>query len=167
MDCLRSFTFNINQNLNFATAGVNIKNWGLAGNYHWIVNEGKNSIINIQGFKKIDLHGIAIVGNVQTDPGIGNGAIVEDFGFEIITGGQIPLASIVLSGTNNWNVNLNNQTFALTKYLSKIEFESPISGLNTITISRFFAQGNNGETLNSIDLGINVDFIFYYKYEGE
>jgi hypothetical protein len=167
MDCLRSFTFNINQTVNFATAGVNIKNWGVAGNYHWIVNLGQNSILNIQGFKKLDLYGIAIVGNVQTDAGLANAAIVQDYGFDIVTDGQIPLPSAVISGTNLWGINLNNQTFSLTKYLSKIEFESPITGLNNLTISRFFAQGNNGETLNSIDLGINVDFIFYYKYEGE
>jgi hypothetical protein len=31
----------------------------------------------------------------------------------------------------------------------------------------FYAQGNNAETPNNITLNINMDFVFYYQFEGE
>lgn len=169
MDCLRSFSIAISQGRTFNVSGTNIKNWGLAGNYHWVVIEqGGTSIIDIQGFKRIDLYGVTMLGSIQTDAGTNDGAIVQDYSFNIGIGGQVPLVSGVTRTTPNfWALNGAVSSFDLGKYSNEIKFASPYSGCTSIVFNSFKAQGNNGETLNSISLDLNLQFVFYYRYDGE
>lgn len=169
MECLKSFSIAISQGRTFNVSGTNVKNWGTAGNYHWVINEqGGASIIDIQGFKRIDLYGIEMLGNIQTDVGINDGAIVSDYSFNIGIGGQVPLVSGVTRTTPNfWALNGSVTDFDLSKYSNKVEFASPYSGVTSLVFNSFSAQGNNGETLNSISLDIKLQFVFYYKYDGE
>ena len=169
MECMRSFTIQISQGRTFSVAGTNIKTWGTLGNYHWvIVEQGGVSVYNIQGFKNIELYGIEMLGNVQTDVGLNDAAIVEDYAFQLGLVAQVPLVSGITSVTPNfWSINDQALTFQLGKFLNKVTFESPYTSLKTITFNGFRAQGNNGETLNSIALDLQLQFVFYYKYEGE
>lgn len=169
MDCLRSFTIEINQGRTFSVAGTNIKTWGTLGNYHWIiVEQGGTSIFDIQGFRRIDLYGIEMLGNIQTDAGLNDGAIVEDYSFNIGIGGQVPLVSgIVRTAPNFWAINPSVGQFNLGKYANKLTLESPYTGCTSLVFNGFRAQGNNGETTNSISLDIKLQFVVYYKFEGE
>jgi len=166
MDCLKSFNINLELQRNFSTAGTNVKNWGVVGNYHWQVIENTlPSDFSVQGFKRLDLYGIQMVGSVFTDLGANDGAIISDYGMRIGVTGQSPIASGILQPTG-WPINSLN-AFQLSRYSNEINFESPITGVTNINFGAFNAQGNNGETLNSITLEIKLGFVFYYKYDGE
>lgn len=167
MDCLSSFPVLIRLQRAFSTPGTNIKTWGTLGNYNWQVAQvtsGTN--LAIQGFKRIDVYGIQMMGLVYTDVGPNDGGIVSDFGINITLTGQTPLISGV-SDNAFWPLNLNDKSFVLSKYRNQVRFENPISGVSNINFGVFSAQGTGGETLNSVTLDIDLEFIFYYKYEGE
>jgi len=167
MDCLRSFNVNIALQRGFSTSGVNIKNWGSAGNYHWqIVDNSLGSDFLIEGFKRIDIYGISMLGSVFTDVGPNDGAIVSDYALQLNLTGQSPIASgrAIIGG---WPITTALNRYHLSKFTNCINFQSPITGVTNINFGTFNAQGNNGETLNSITLNINFDFVFYYKYDGE
>jgi hypothetical protein len=169
MDCLRSFSIAINQNRTFNVAGTNVKTWGTLGNYHWvIVEQGGTSIIDIEGFKRLDIYGVELLGNVQTDTGLNDGAIIQDWSFRFSIGGQVPLVNAVTRPSPNfWAIIGTVSSFDLGKYSNRVNFETPYTGVTGITFDGFRAQGNNGETLNSISLDLNLQFVFYYKYDGE
>lgn len=167
MDCLRSFSLVMDSLKNFSTAGSNVKTWGVIGNQHWIINEAGFSIFNVTGYKRIDLYGIALVGNVQSDLGAGNGVTVDDWGFEIQANAIRPIVGGSFGAPNFWNVSQNINRFQLSKYTPSVMFETPYSGFESIQINNFFAQGQNAETPNSIDLSYFITLTFYYKFEGE
>ena len=168
MDCLRSFSVGISQNRTFNSAGVNVKTWGTLGNLNWVVNQAGSSFFQLQGYKRIDLYGIEMLGNVQTDVGLNDAVVVSDFFFNIGIAGQIPLVSGEnVIAPNFWAINPNIGGNDLTKYRNKVTFETPYTGCTAIGFNRFGAQGIGGETLNSISLDIDLQFVFYYKYDGE
>lgn len=167
MDCISSFPVLIRLQRGYSTAGSNVKTWGTIGNYNWQVREATSGTnLAIQGFKRIDLYGVQMLGFIYTDLGANDGAIVSDFAMNLTFTGQAPLISGV-SDNSFWPLNLNDKSFVLSKYRNEVRFESPISGCSNINFGYFSAQGTGGETLNSVTLDIDLEFIFYYKYEGE
>ena len=167
MDCLNTFSVLIRLQRGYSTGGTNVKTWGTAGNLNWQIREATTGTnLAIQGFKNIDMYGIKMLGLVYTDVGPNDGAIVSDFGMNITFTGQAPLVSGV-TDNNFWPVTLNNKSFVLSKYRNEVNMESPISGCTNINFGVFSAQGFGGETANSVTLEIDLEFIFYYKYEGE
>jgi len=167
MDCLNSFPVLIRLQRGYSTSGTNVKTWGTIGNLNWQIRElttGTN--LAIEGFKRIDIYGIQMLGFVYTDVGPNDGAIVSDFGINITFTGQSPLVSGI-SDNNFWPLTLSNKSFVLSKYRNEVKMETPISGCSNINFGSFSAQGIGGETLNSITLDIDLEFNFYYKYEGE
>ena len=169
MECLNSFTVQINAKKTFATSGTNVRMWGSAGNYHWVVvNTSELSRYNIQGFKRIDLYGVEMVGLVQSDVTATSKVIVQDYDFTIGIDAQVPLVSGLISiAPNDYNISDQVSNFELGKFANKVTFESPYSGLKNIIFNGFRAQGNNGETLDSVIIDLKLQFVFYYKYEGE
>jgi hypothetical protein len=169
MDCLNSFTVQINAKKTFNAAGSNVSMWGSAGNYHWVVvNLSELSRYNIQGFKRIDLYGIEMVGLVQSDRTVGSKVIVQDYDFTVGIDAQVPLVSgLISTAPNDYNISDQVSNFILGKFANKVTFETPYSGLKNVTFNAFRAQGNNGETLDSVILDLVLQFVFYYKYEGE
>jgi hypothetical protein len=167
MDCLNSFSVLIRLQRGYSTGGTNVKTWGSGSNLNWQIREATTGTnLAIQGFKNIDMYGIKMLGLVYTDVGPNDGAIVSDFGMNITFTGQAPLVSGV-SDNNFWPVTLNNKSFVLSKYRNELNLESPISGVSNINFGVFSAQGVGAETNNSVTLDIDLEFIFYYKYEGE
>lgn len=168
MDCYRSFIIGISQNRTFTNTSTQIKQWGTAGNYHWVVSQLGSSVYNIQGYKKIDLYGVEMLGNIQTSLGPNDAGIVTDYAFQIGINGQVPLLSgEVQSSPDFWAIDPNYGIFDLGKYSNKIFFDSPYTGCSSIGFNAISIQGQNGETLNSLNLGIALQFKFIYKYEGE
>lgn len=168
MDCYRSFNITIDQNRTFNNTTSQIKNWGNIGNYHWVVVEDANSFFEIQGFKRIDLYGIEMVGYIQTTLGANDGGIVTDYSFKIGIGGQNPLVSgNVRPSPNDWGISTGVGQYQLGKYSNKITFETPFTGVTALQFAQLKVQGQNGETLNSLNLDINLVFNFLYKFDGE
>lgn len=166
MDCLRSFYIGLSQNRNY-TIGQ-FRQWGVAGNYHWIIAQQGNSSFNIAGFKNVDLYGIEMLGNIQTTYTPSSAGIVSDYSFQVgITGQNQLISGDVQLSPNFWNISSNIQQFDLGKYSNKIFFDSPFSGCTKISFTEIKIQGQNGETLNLLNLDLRLQFKFLYKYEGE
>lgn len=167
MDCLNSFPVLIRLQRGYSTSGTNVKTWGTVGNLNWQIREATTGTnLAIEGFKRIDIYGIQMLGFVYTDVGPNDGGIVSDFGMNITFTGQAPLVSGI-SDNNFWPLTLSNKSFVLSKYRNEVKMETPISGCSNINFGSFSAQGIGGQTLNSITLDIDLEFNFYYKYEGE
>ena len=164
MNCLRSFTLSISNTRTYVTPSA--VTWGALGNYHWQVTQQGLSTFNIQGFKNIDIYGISMVSNVQTF-GPTSKAIVEDYSYLLTLNGQLPLIGGNIDLVNFWSISDTFTRFAIGKYTNEIKFESPIKSVTSINVNEFRAQGNNAEAINSINLQNDIQFIFYYNFEGE
>jgi len=164
MDCYKTFTLSISQTRTFSTLGTNVKTWGLA-NYWEVYLNSVNTTKNITGFKNINIYKIRMVGDVGSSLGI-NSAIVEDFGFAVSCGGQIPQIGGTIS-PNGYAATDSNSAFFLTRYTNEVYFPDGIQSVQTVAIGDFFASGIGAETINNIQLSLAMDFIFYYKFEGE
>ena len=168
--CIKSFSFKTDVGKTF-TGGA-IKQWSIVGANFWTVAEAATSTINIQGFKNINLHGIKIIGFVQSDvPASGNSVIVNDWSLNINVQGTLPLiGAFATTSPNYFNLDPNssgNNSFFIGKYSNEIFFQSPIESVTSIQIQTLYAQGIGFEVLGSISLVFRLDFIFYYNYEGE
>jgi hypothetical protein len=172
MDCLRSFSFGINQ-INTITGAPDLKQWATGTAQHfWQVNTGTSSTYNFEGFKRLDIYGIDILGSIQTQANIAiNGVIVNDWSIDVQVGGQSPLVGATVTGVPNYyalDVNLaENSIYPLGRFNPSIKFESPISGSTFIQIQKTRASGIAYETIGSVNLWTRLNFIVYYKFEGE
>jgi uncharacterized delta-60 repeat protein len=59
------------------------------------------------------------------------------------------------------------RTFTLGKYNQKINFASPFESVKTIQLRDLRAQGIGAQSLASVSLEWQLQWIFYYSYEGE
>ena len=72
------------------------------------------------------------------------------------------------TGLNYWNIlTPYNDALSLTKYNQKLTFLSPIQSFTRVSFTNFFANGNNAQFINSVNLRYNLTFLFNYNYEGE
>jgi len=173
MDCLRSFTFAVNTIQTLTTGGSDLKQWTTsAGNHYWQAYAGTFSTFNIVGFKNIDIYGIDVIGNIQTQANIGtNGTIVNDWGIEVRIGGVAPIIGASIgTGTNYYALDLSNSDnnrFSLGKYTNSLKLESPYSSCTFIQLEKTMAQGIGYQTTGSINLDWSLNFVVHYKFEGE
>lgn len=170
MDCLRSFIVSIDQVTTFS--GTDVKTWLLGVQEYWVVEKAGVSTFNVQGFKNIDIYGVDVIGNVSTQKSAAiGGVVVEDWAFEILIEGQLPLASgNIATSPNYWNIQtstVGTRTFALSKNTNSLKFADPISSVKFINFENLRAQGVGGQTAGTVSLDWDLSFIFYYKYEGE
>jgi hypothetical protein len=168
MDCLKSFTIYTSSSEN--ASAPKIDTWGALYGGYWIYNNGGISTFNIEGFKNINVHGVACQGDVGSTINTGNSVIVEDWSFIIQINGQNPLVSgTVVAAPNNFNITpqAQNPIFAVGKYNSKFMLSSPIQSAKTITINNLIANGYGNENAAVLNIAWNVNFIVYYTYEGE
>ena len=172
MDCLRSFTLNINQNFSFASP--EFLNWTVVPSQHpWTMQNGIGSTtpaitdFNIQGFKNIDLYGIKMVGNCYpTLATASRQGLVNDWGIDLRLRGNFPLIGGVF-GVNNFGFYLGGDLVSLTKYQNDYKLADPVKSVYEIQIINLNAQGIQTENATAIDLTYDVTLIFYYKFEGE
>lgn len=173
MDCLRSFVINTKNTATFTP--TQIKSWAVGGQHFWAGRIAGLSVFNIQGFKNVDVYGVDVIGAVLTDLSAGaltGGVVVEDWGFEIVIGGALPLVSGVVQTTpsNFWNLQTAGtpaQTFSISKNTNSIKFADPINSVKFINFEALLCQGSGAQTLGTIALDYDISFIVYYKYEGE
>lgn len=170
MDCLRSFNFRIDTNTNITTG---VKTWTTGGGGHyWAVNAGTSSTYNIQGYKNINVYGIEVVGAVQTLPTAGTGGVVvNDWTIDIFLDGVQPILGSNITSSPNFysisNTSLGNKVFPIGKYNSNLQFGDPYESVKSIQILDTNASGFGWETLTNVNLFWNLNFIVYYKFEGE
>jgi len=172
MDCLRSFSFGVNQ-INTITGSPDLKQWATGVAQHfWQVNTGTSSTYNFQGFKNLDIYGIDVLGSIQTQANIGiNGVIVNDWQIDVEIGGINPQIGASVTGVPNYyalDINLSeNKIYALGKFNPSVKFSQPISGSSFIQLQKTRASGIAYETLGSVNLWTRLNFVVYYKFEGE
>jgi len=169
MDCLRSFTLNINQN--FVFTNTVYTEWNTSGTVlPWIMFDGsisRNSIFNVEGFKNINVYGLSLVGNVYPLLAPSNKqGLVQDWGVEVNLGGTTPLIGGSF-GNNSFSVTLAQPNVFLTKYQNDYKLASPIESVKDITVASLTASGIQVESGVSVDLTFDVAIIVYYKFEGE
>jgi hypothetical protein len=169
MDCLRSFTLNINQN--FVFSNTVYTEWNTTGAIlPWTMFDGsisRNSVFNVQGFKNIDVYGITLVGNVYPLLAPANRQrLVEDWGVELNLNGNPPLIGGTF-GNNSFALTLAQPNVFLTKYQNEYKLASPIKSVKDITVAALSASGIQVESGVSVDLTFDIALIVYYKFEGE
>jgi len=170
MDCLKSFSFVSNGNSNYT--GGDVKTWTLGVQEYWAVDDNQTSHFDIKGFKNINIHGIDLIGGMTTLVGAPSGGVViEDWRIGIRINGQIPLISgEVRTSPNDWSIDATSnsvQIFELGKFCNSVKFSSPFQSVKNIDVITIKANGYGGQTIGNINLYWNLNFVFYYSYEGE
>jgi hypothetical protein len=171
MDCLRSFNFRVELISNIS-GGTELKQWTTGANQHfWQVSTLSTSTYNIEGYKNINVYGIDVLGTIQTQTNtIINGAIVNDWSIDVAVGGQRPIIGGSMAATNIYAVDLEtaaNKSFSIGKYTNSLKFASPYESVKFIQLGRTLAQGYGWETLAAVNLRWNLNFVVFYKFEGE
>lgn len=170
MDCLRSFIVSIDQVTTFS--GTDVKTWFVGAQEFWVVEKAGVSTFVPEGFKNIDIYGVDVIGNVSTQKAAGTGGVVvQDWGFELLIEGQLPLVSgSITTSPNFWNIQTTTtgtKTFALSKNTNSLKFADPIGSVKNINFEVLRAQGVGGQTAGVVSLDWDLSFVFFYKYEGE
>jgi hypothetical protein len=171
MDCLRSFNFDVNTNTNLT--GGNVKTWATgSGNHFWSASAGTASTYNIEGYKNINVYGIDVIGSIQTLTTAGTGGVVvNDWSIDVLIGGQQPLIGAnVTASPNYYSINATtpaNRIFPIGKTSNSIKFGDPYESVKFIQLGSTYASGWGWETTGNVNLFWNLNFIVYYKFEGE
>jgi len=174
MDCLRSFTLNLNQNFSFTNPQYLAWNTsGTGTNLPWTVESGLSnsppvsSNFNIQGFKNVDLYGITLIGNCYpTNATASKQGLVNDWGINLNLTGNPPLIGGTI-GTNDFGFYQGGTDISLTKYQNVYSLSDPVKSVTQIQISFLRASGFQFEDSTAIDLTYDLSLIVYYKFEGE
>ena len=169
MDCLRSFNFIARGQANFVSPDV--KTWFVGAQEFWAFKRSGSSVFNVQGFKNINVFGVKVIGDIGTEvtPLLG-GAIPTDWAVGISINGEIARINGFIDTTNDFNITqLNSEAnnFNLSRFNPEVEFSSPIESVQSISIFELKANGSGGQTSGNLNLQYNLNFIVYYKYEGE
>lgn len=174
MECLQSFNIRINQASNCTNANGVVRTWGTLGQYFYsLVHTPNNltSIYNLEGFKRTDIYGMDVTGYVQGYFGSATKcAIVDDWSFILTLTGTSPLISGSIGATDGFQLKTTSpgtNTIPLSKYTNNIMFSSPFTNVKSIEFVNLQAQGTGAEFLNEVFLIYDLEFTFYYKYEGE
>lgn len=169
MDCLRSFNFLASGQANFVAPEV--KTWFVGAQEFWTFERSGSSTFSPQGFKNIDVYKIEVIGNFGTYvvPVLG-GAIPSDWSIRIKVNGLPSLLGGVVAVTNDFNINItpsNTSSFDLGRFKPSVEFTSPFKSVTSFEITKISANGTGGQTAGNVNLQYNLNFVIYYKFEGE
>jgi hypothetical protein len=168
MDCLKSFTIHSSSSITTSLASI----WTQNSNNYWLLDRNLSSSFNIEGFKNINIHGIKMLGFIDAQPAGTLKAIVEDWTTTLqLQGGTIPQVSgNITASPNQWNIDNTSafgRLFSLGKYNQEIKFASPFESVKSIQFLNLNAAGIGAESTTSVSLKWNLQWVFYYTYEGE
>lgn len=172
MNCMKSFSIATKDSAIYERGGPNtvVKMWTVGIEKYWALNNFRSSLFTIQGFKNVNIYGIEMIGDVQTPVNAATGGvIVNNFSFDVYLDGQVQLLNGLISSDYYGlkTSGIEATTFNLTKYQNKVMFLDPITSVKSITFENLYAQGIAAETLNEVAVEWNLDFVFYYDFEGE
>jgi len=170
MSCLRSF--NLRMSLQRDQTGTSIKTWTSGTENFWSLNSAGVSTVNIQGYKNINIYGVDVVGNLSTNTTSAiNGVIVNDWTVNVFINGVNPIIdAVVTTSPNNYgiiNSTTANNIFALGKYNNSLRFASPYQSVQSIQFQDTNAFGIGYQSALGVNVLWNMNFIFFYKFEGE
>jgi hypothetical protein len=169
MSCLKSFTFHSSTSINATNAYI----WTQNGNNYWVLDTPRSSSFNIQGFKNVNIHGMELIGAIESfQPNVTDNCIVQDWGITLqLQGGTIPQVSgNITSSPNQWSLDNTSafaRLFTLGKYQNKVMFASPFESVKTIALVNLNASGIGAQINTGVSLKWNLQWVFYYTYEGE
>ncbi len=170
MDCLRSFSINSSLNQSWAL-GPNFDTWTIGTDRYWF---GRTTTAfaqyNIQGFKNVNIYGIDVIGDFKSGPG-GSQVIIDNWEVNVDLIGLPPLlGGQTVPAVNSLNVNTDIafiNRFIVSKYKRAIQFESPIESVTEIRFDAYTASGHANQSLLSATVNWNLNYVFYYLFEGE
>jgi hypothetical protein len=171
MDCLRSFSLTILDQKTYTSASSALTVWGT--NNSFAVYSTDSSTFLIQGFKNINVFKIDMIGNVSTAYGSAprvDNANATDFEIGVQLVGQIPQPIGVIGVPNDLPIIQNTfieQIYTLSKYKTSVEFSTPIQSVKSISFYDFKAFGSHVQNILQVKMGYQLQFIFYYQFEGE
>jgi hypothetical protein len=171
MDCLRSFSLTILDQNTYTSASSALTVWGT--NNSFAVYSTDSSTFLIQGFKNINVFKIDMIGNVSTAYGSAprvDNANATDFEIGVQLVGQIPQPIGVIGVPNDLPIIQNTfieQIYTLSKYKTSVEFSTPIQSVKSISFYDFKAFGSHVQNILQVKMGYQLQFIFYYQFEGE
>jgi hypothetical protein len=171
MDCLRSFSLTILDQKTYTSASSALTVWGT--NNSFAVYSTDSSTFLIQGFKNINVFKIDMIGNVSTAYGSAprvDNANATDFEIGVQLVGQIPQPIGVIGVPNDLPIIQNTfieQIYTLSKYKTSVEFSTPIQSVKSISFYDFKAFGTHVQNILQVKMGYQLQFIFYYQFEGE
>ena len=173
MDCLRSFSLTIIDQNTYTAASSALTVWSHGQNHSYAIYSADSSTFLIQGFKNINVFKVDMIGNVSSAygnaPRVDN-ANANDFEIGVQLVGQLPQPIGVIGSPNDLPIITNTfieQIYTLSKYKTSVEFSTPIQSVKSISFYDFKAFGNNLENLSQVKMGYQLQFIFYYQFEGE
>lgn len=173
MDCLRSFSLTITDQNTYTAASSSLTVWSHGQNHSYAIYSTDSSTFLIQGFKNINVFKVDMIGNVSSAygnaPRVDN-ANANDFEIGVQLVGQLPQPIGVIGSPNDLPIITNTfieQIYTLSKYKTSVEFSTPIQSVKSISFYDFKAFGNNLENLAQVKMGYQLQFIFYYQFEGE
>ena len=173
MDCLRSFSLTILDQNTYTAASSALTVWSHGQNHSYAIYSADSSTFLIQGFKNINVFKVDMIGNVSSAygnaPRVDN-ANANDFEIGVQLVGQLPQPIGVIGSPNDLPIITNTfteQIYTLSKYKTSVEFSTPIQSVKSISFYDFKAFGNNLENLAQVKMGYQLQFLFYYQFEGE
>ena len=145
--------------------------WTIGGQNFWIYDSRNAvSILEVQGFKNINIFKIEVNGNVYTDADpAGVCGIVNNWHVILTVDGQnsnLSSGNITAGGFNMFQQPLN-PNLIFTQYQNSMDFVTPIQSASKITISTMYAAGIANQSNVSIKLRWWLYFTVFYKFEGE
>ena len=173
MDCLRSFALTIIDQNTYTAASSALTVWSHGQNHSYAIYSTDSSTFLIQGFKNINVFKVDMIGNVSSAYGSAprvDNANANDFEIGVQLVGQLPQPIGVIGSPNDLPIISNTfieQIYTLSKYKTSVEFSTPIQSVKSISFYDFKAFGNNLENLAQVKMGYQLQFVFYYQFEGE
>lgn len=175
--CNNSFAIRI-QGASTVAAGnpfTSVRTWGTAGQYYFSLDftpASGSSIYDIGGFKNVNIYGLGVVGYVSGYANSANKcAVVNDWSINVAINGNPPLISGKTSPINDgYGITTGGvplTRYNLSKYQNSIMLSDPITSVKSIAFNSFYVQGIGAEFLNEIELYYDLNYTFYYRYEGE
>jgi len=174
--CMNSFQIRLQGASTIASGdpATSIRTWGTLGQYYFSLDwtaGGTGSIYNIEGFKNVDIYGAGVSGIVQGySVSTNKCAVVTDWGMSVALNGNPPLIAGKTSTVDAYGIVTTGTgvcRYLLSKNTNLISLNNPISSVKSISFFNFHVQGIGAEFLNQISLYYDLNFTFYYKYEGE
>jgi len=174
--CYNSFAIRVQGAQTVASGNplTSIRTWGTVGQYYFSLDftPGGGSIYNIEGFKNVNIYGFGVVGIVNGYANSANKcAVVSDWAINLSINGNPPLISGQTSVTQDgYGIATSGAPvtrYNLSKYTNLMMLGDPITSVKSIGFNSFFAQGIGAEFLNQVELYFDLNYTFYYKYEGE
>jgi len=168
MDCMRTFVLKSDANATFSNP--NFLTWAVGVQRYWqVITTYPTATFSVQGFKNINIFGVDVIGDFASENP--NHGLIEDWRITLLINGQAPIISGSINPVpNGFNINTDSvflNRYQLSRYKTSVRFDTPIQSAKTIQFQNYSASGHANQSLTDINLNWDLNFVFYYQFEGE